>query len=114
MNDGDLTKPLDVSGPNLEEAIESGLRKLGLSRNDVIIEIIEEGSRGMLGLGARDAKVRLTPLRSPAPAAKPAAAAPAPRQQNAPVKSQAQQAVSQPAVQEEIDDDEARLARDVL
>lgn len=67
MSEGNLTKPIDVTGANLEEAIESGLQQLGLSRNDVIIEIIEEGSRGMLGIGAREAKVRLTPLRAPAP-----------------------------------------------
>jgi len=67
MTDSDLSKPIDVSGPTLEEAIESGLAKLGLSRNDVIIEIVEEGSRGMLGIGAREARVRLTPLRVSAP-----------------------------------------------
>jgi spoIIIJ-associated protein len=67
MSDANLLKPIDVSGPNLEAAIESGLAQLALSRNDVIIEIIEEGSKGMLGLGAREARVRLTPLRSSAP-----------------------------------------------
>src|SRR5688572_30594131 len=73
MSDANLLKPIDVTGSNLEAAIESGLAQLGLNRNDVIIEIIEEGSKGMLGLGAREARVRLTPLRSPAPPAQHAA-----------------------------------------
>lgn len=75
-------QPVDVTAPTLEQAIEKGLEQLGLSRNDVIIEIVEEGSRGVLGMGAREAVVRLTPLRAPknAPPAAPAPveAAPAP------------------------------------
>lgn len=74
MSDSEGLQPIDVTGPTLEEAIEAGLHKLGLTRNDVIIEIIEEGTRGVLGLGARDARVRLTPLRSTRPAPAPAAA----------------------------------------
>lgn len=58
-------QPVDVTAPTLEQAIEKGLDQLGLSRNDVIIEIVEEGSRGVLGMGAREAVVRLTPLRTP-------------------------------------------------
>src|SRR5687768_2477873 len=58
---------IDVTGPTLEDAIEEGLQKLGLTRNDVIIEIVEEGTRGVLGLGAREARVRLTPLRTAPP-----------------------------------------------
>lgn len=63
--------PVDVTAPTLEQAIQEGLQRLGLSRNDVIIEIVEEGSRGVLGMGARDAVVRLTPLRPPAGAQQP-------------------------------------------
>ncbi len=56
---------IETTAPTLEEAIEAGLTRLGLTRNDVIIEIVEEGSKGVLGLGAREAVVRLTPLRVP-------------------------------------------------
>lgn len=65
MSDNDPLTPIDVKAPTLEKAIHDGLEQLGLSRNDVIIEIVEEGSRGVLGMGARDAVVRLTPLRPP-------------------------------------------------
>lgn len=68
MSDNPMAS-IDVKAPTLEQAIKEGLERLGLSRNDVIIEIVEEGSRGVLGMGARDAVVRLTPLR---PAARPA------------------------------------------
>ena len=81
MNDSDSLKPIDVTAPTLEQAIDEGLAKLGLSRNDVIIEIVEEGSRGVLGMGVRDAVVRLTPLRPPktmAAAAPPPAPTPEP------------------------------------
>lgn len=71
MSQSNVAQPLDVTGPTLEEAIEKGLAELGLSRNDVIIEIVEEGSKGMLGFGAREAAVRLTPLRSPRSEARP-------------------------------------------
>ncbi len=65
--DNDALRPVDVTAPTLEEAIERGLNQLGLARNEVIIEIVEEGSRGVLGMGVRDAVVRLTPLRAPTP-----------------------------------------------
>ncbi len=65
MNDNESLKPVDITAPSLEEAIDDGLRRLGLTRDDVIIEIIEEGSRGVLGMGSRDAVVRLTPLKPP-------------------------------------------------
>lgn len=70
--------PIEAHGSDVEEAIEAGLAQLGLSRKDVIIEIVEEGRKGLLGLGGRDAVVRLTPLSAAAPS--PAAQEPAPRE----------------------------------
>jgi spoIIIJ-associated protein len=54
-------KSLDVSAKTIEEAIEQGLAQLGLSRDEVDIEILKEGRKGVFGLGAEDALVRLTP-----------------------------------------------------
>jgi spoIIIJ-associated protein len=111
MSDANLLKPIDVTGPTLEEAIESGLAQLGLNRNDVIIEIIEEGSRGMLGLGARQARVRLTPLRSNAPPTPP----------TAPISTASPKRTPAPKVSDESEfeghamtEGEAGLAKDVL
>ena len=51
---------LDASGKTVEEAIEQGLARLGLSQDEVDVEIIKEGKRGVFGLGAEEALVRLT------------------------------------------------------
>jgi spoIIIJ-associated protein len=68
---------LDVSAKTIDEAIEQGLARLGLTRGQVDIEIIKEGKRGVFGIGAEEAQVRLTPKRK-APEPTPAVAAPAP------------------------------------
>ena len=49
-------------GSDIEEAIENGLRDLGVSRNEVLVEVVDEGRRGLLGLGSREAAVRLTAI----------------------------------------------------
>jgi spoIIIJ-associated protein len=51
---------LEVIAPSIEEAIAKGLNDLGLSENDVEIEILDEGSRGLFGLGGRQARIRIT------------------------------------------------------
>jgi len=53
---------VEAQGQDIDKAIDAGLAKMGLERKDVIIEIIDEGSRGLLGIGSRDAVVRLKSL----------------------------------------------------
>ncbi len=50
---------VEVHAPTVEEAIEQGLDQLGLPRDAVEVEILEEGHQGFLGLGNQDARVRL-------------------------------------------------------
>jgi len=50
---------LEVIAPTIEEAIEKGLNDLGLPQEAVDIEILDEGSRGLFGLGSRQARIRL-------------------------------------------------------
>ena len=50
---------LEIIAPTINEAIEKGLAELQLSRDDVDIEILDEGSRGLFGLGSHQARVRL-------------------------------------------------------
>ena len=51
---------VDITARTVEEAIERGLRELGVPRNEVEIEVLAPGRGGLLGLGAQDAQVRLT------------------------------------------------------
>ncbi len=62
---------IEVRGQTVEEAIEAGLAQLGLSRGDVLVDVVDEGSKGILGIGVREAVVRLVPMVSPAPPAAP-------------------------------------------
>ncbi len=50
------------SGRTVEEAIRDALRTLGARREDVDLMVLDEGSRGVLGLGSRMARVRLSLL----------------------------------------------------
>lgn len=51
---------LEVIAPSVDEAIEKGLSDLGLTREDVEVEILDAGSRGLFGLGGRQARIRLS------------------------------------------------------
>jgi spoIIIJ-associated protein len=50
----------EAKGATVEEAIANGLTRLGVGRDAVAIEVLDEGSKGFLGLGSREAAVRLT------------------------------------------------------
>jgi predicted RNA-binding protein Jag len=49
------------TGKTLEDAVKKGLDALGISRAEAMITVIEEGSGGFLGLGARPYRVRIMP-----------------------------------------------------
>lgn len=51
---------LEVIAPTVEDAVGKGLADLGLPEDAVDIEILDAGSRGLFGLGSRQARVRLT------------------------------------------------------
>jgi spoIIIJ-associated protein len=50
---------LEVIAPSIEEAVAKGLAELGLSENEVEVEVLDQGTRGLFGLGSRQARVRL-------------------------------------------------------
>ena len=60
----------EFSAKSVEAAIEDGLRQLGVGRDKVDVEILHEGSRGLLGIGSTNARVRMTLWPAPAPASK--------------------------------------------
>lgn len=56
----DKRPSIEVIAPTVEEAIQQGLRDLSIPSSNVDVEILDEGSRGIFGIGARQARVRLT------------------------------------------------------
>lgn len=50
----------EYTAKTVEAAVDEGLRELDVSRDQIDIEVINEGSRGILGIGATEAQVRLT------------------------------------------------------
>ena len=58
-------RSIEVKGKTVDEAIFNGLDQLGLSIDQVNVEILHEGSKGIFGLG-KSAQVRLTEKDSPA------------------------------------------------
>jgi len=51
---------MNFEGKTPELAIEAALKKLNVKREDVETETIEAGSKGILGIGAKPAIVRVT------------------------------------------------------
>jgi spoIIIJ-associated protein len=51
---------LEIIAPTVDEAIHRGLEQLGLPVEAVNVDILDNGSRGLLGIGGRQARVRLS------------------------------------------------------
>ncbi len=49
---------LEMTGKTIEDAIEKGLKQWNLTKNDVSIEVVDKGRKGILFVKGRDAKVR--------------------------------------------------------
>jgi spoIIIJ-associated protein len=52
---------IEVSARSVDEAVLKALQELGLSHDEVEVEVVKQGSRGLLGLLSEDAVVRVTP-----------------------------------------------------
>lgn len=126
----EVEQAIEVVGKDVADAVVAGLARLGVDRDEVEIEVLDEGRRGVLGLGARDARVRLTPTLKTAP--QPAPVTPAEPDFGEPSDRGLSRAVAPPAVEpaqpavptvpvaEEpapglpVEKDEAEIARGVL
>ena len=51
---------LEVIAPSVDEAVARGVEQLGVPREMVNVDILDEGSKGFLGIGGRQVRIRLT------------------------------------------------------
>ena len=56
-----MSKTIEKSAKTVQDALALALKELGLSESEVEYEVIEEGSRGIFGIGAKDAVIKVTP-----------------------------------------------------
>jgi len=102
-----------ASGKTVDEAIRNGLQMLGVRRDEVDVEVITEGSRGVLGFGAENARVRLlikAPPK-PEPVRRAPERAPEPSKATAPAPAPAPAAEPQPEGEESTPEE---VGREVL
>ncbi|MCB9454616.1 MAG: Jag N-terminal domain-containing protein [Anaerolineaceae bacterium] len=95
---------IEITGDSVDEAVAKGLAQLGVGPGDVIVEVLEEPSRGMFGLGARPARVRLKLFKPPAPPAAPPPPKPAAKPASKPVDKPAAKAVDRHADDKDAED----------
>ena len=55
-----MAKSIEKTGKTVEEAVEEALKELNVTEKNVNIEILEEPAKGLLGIGAKPALVRVT------------------------------------------------------
>lgn len=53
-----MSVEIEVEGKTVSEAIINACEQLGVTRNQVDIEVLDEGSKGLLGIGGKPAKVK--------------------------------------------------------
>ncbi len=100
-------REIEASGSSVDAAVDAGLEILGIDRNAVEVEVLDEGSRGLLGIGARPARVRLTVVIEPAPAEAPLAPpAPPPTPEPAAIAEPEPVAVKRPPAKPATDEEE--------
>jgi spoIIIJ-associated protein len=53
-------KTLEIEEKTVDDAINSALKELQVSRDQISVEILEEGTRGLFGIGSKPAKIRVS------------------------------------------------------
>jgi spoIIIJ-associated protein len=52
-------KSWEYVGRTVEEATQTAIEELGLERDDVFVEVLEEPQKGFLGIGGKEARIRV-------------------------------------------------------
>lgn len=55
-----MTRRIEVTAKTVDEAVEKALKEFNTTRENVEVYVVEEGSKGIFGFGAKDAKVRVS------------------------------------------------------
>ena len=55
-----MPRSVEKSGKTIDEAVEDALAELGVSIDDVVIDVLDEGDNGILGIGRKPARVLVT------------------------------------------------------
>lgn len=76
-----MIKYLEKSGRTMEEAIAAALAELGLSEEEISVEVLERAKSGFLGIGAQPAVIRVSYEVPDEPAKKESVPAPAPKKE---------------------------------
>jgi spoIIIJ-associated protein len=126
MSDGQNQASVETTGTSVTEAIAEGLALLELELDEVDVEVLAEPTRGLFGLGSREARVRVSikppvdqsaPPEIPDPIAPPPApvavhrqSQPAPRPEPAP----APRAESEPVVADDLENTARAVVDELL
>ena len=55
-----MSKVIEKTGKTIDEAVEAAILELNTTKESVNIEVLEEPSKGLLGIGAKPALIRVT------------------------------------------------------
>jgi len=56
---------IEITAPTVEQAIKKAEAQLGMSREQLQVEVVREGKSGILGMGSREALIKVTPMVAP-------------------------------------------------
>jgi spoIIIJ-associated protein len=110
---------VEITAETVDEAVAVALRQLNAQPHEVLVEVLEEPSRGLLGIGAKPARVMVKRLALPTARAEPELPPPASIEDEDDTESAQPDDDYYPAfdiqgADESALDDEGRIARDIL
>lgn len=91
-----MIKYLEATGKTIDLAVQNALDQLGLERDDVSLEVLEQPKTGFLGIGSCPAKIRVS-YEAPDEVEEPAPAAEVPAEEACPCCAEAESASEEPA-----------------
>ena len=57
-----MSNPIEFTGKTVEEATAKALAELKVARGEVNVDVLSEGSKGIFGIGAKEARILVTKL----------------------------------------------------